>query len=80
MEHFDAYSHAIASLALWAILRLVLNFVAVPGKTPENTTASGNPVRDYSSIVYRRGRAQANAIEISGLMYQTHQVLPNNIS
>lgn len=66
MEAFDAYSHAIVSLALWPIVLIVLNFVAVPGKTPENTLPSGHPIRDYSNIVYRRSRAQANAMEISG--------------
>jgi len=66
MEAFSAYSHAIVSLALWSILLIILNFVAVPGKTPENTTASGNPKRDYGNVVYRRGRAQANAMEMSG--------------
>ena len=66
IEAFDAYGHALVSLALWPILLMVLNFTAVPGKTPENTLESGHPKRDYSSSVYRRSRAQANAMEISG--------------
>lgn len=66
MENFVAYGHAIVSIALWSMLCLVLGMVATRGKTPDNTTESGLPKRDYSSVAYRRGRAQANAIEMSG--------------
>lgn len=66
MEFFDTYSHAIASLALWPIVVMLLSFVAVAGKSAENTCACGHPKRDYSNVVYRRGGAFANAMEISG--------------
>lgn len=66
MDPFTEYSHAIVALALWPVVMIVLSFVAVGGKTAENTTASGNPHVDYASGVYRRGRAQANALEMSG--------------
>lgn len=66
MDIFDAYSHAIASLALWTLVSIILSFVAVIGKNADNTCACGHPKRDYSNVVYRRGRAFANAMEISG--------------
>lgn len=66
MEYFDAYGHATASLALWSIVMIVLSFLAVAGKNAENTCACGQPKRDYSNIVYRRGRAYANAMEMTG--------------
>lgn len=66
MEYFDAYSHAIASLALWSVICLVLGAVSTQGRTAENRCACGQPKRDYSDVVYRRGRAFANAIEMNG--------------
>lgn len=66
MEGFDAYGHAIASLALWSLICIVLGMIATRGKTAENTTESGLPKRNYSDIAYRRGRAFANAMEMSG--------------
>ncbi|OAN79330.1 hypothetical protein A8B82_08045 [Sulfitobacter sp. EhC04] len=63
---FDAYGHAILSLALWSVVCLVLGMVATRGKNAENTCTCGHPKRDYSNVVYRRGRAFANAMEISG--------------
>lgn len=66
MEPFAAYGHAIMSLALWSVLSIILGMIATRGKTTENTCACGNPKRDYSNVVYRRGRAFANAMEMSG--------------
>jgi uncharacterized MAPEG superfamily protein len=66
MEQFDAYSHAIASLALWALMSLVLGALSTIGRTAENRCACGQPKRDYSDVVYRRGRAFANAVEMTG--------------
>lgn len=66
IEGFDAYGHAILSLALWSVVSLVLGMVATRGKTAENTCACGHPKRDYSDVAYRRGRAFANAMEMSG--------------
>ncbi|KIN61406.1 Inner membrane protein [Sulfitobacter noctilucae] len=66
MEEFAAYSHAITSLALWSLISLVLGMLSTIGRTPENRCACGHPKRDYSNIVYRRSRAFANAIEMSG--------------
>ena len=66
MEIFDAYSHAIASLALWPILQIVLSMLSNVGLSAENRTDSGHPKREYSDPAYRRSRAFANAIEMSG--------------
>jgi uncharacterized MAPEG superfamily protein len=66
MEIFDAYSHAIASLAIWALVSIVLSMIATRGLTAENRCDCGKPKRDYSNIVYRRDRAFANAMEITG--------------
>jgi uncharacterized MAPEG superfamily protein len=66
MDMFEVYSHAIASLALWSLVSIILSFVAVIGKNADNTCACGNPKRDYSNVVYRRGRAFANAMEMTG--------------
>lgn len=66
MEAFDAYSHAIASLAIWTLIVTVLAGLSTAGRTPENRCACGKPKRDYSNVVYRRERAFANAVENSG--------------
>ena len=66
MEIFEAYSHAIASLALWALLCLILGAMSTQGRNADNRCECGQPKRDYSNVVYRRGRAFANAIEMNG--------------
>lgn len=59
------YAHAILSLALWAVLVLVLSAISTVGRTPDRAPC-GKPVRDYANPVYRRERAFANAVETSG--------------
>ncbi|KEJ89423.1 MAPEG family protein [Sulfitobacter donghicola] len=66
MENFAEYSHAIAALGFWAILVIVLTALSTMGRSPENRSASGKPVRNYSDPAYRRERAFMNAIEASG--------------
>jgi uncharacterized MAPEG superfamily protein len=66
MENFAVYSHAIASLALWSLIHVVLGMVSTVGRSAENRCDCGAVKRDYSDIAYRRGRAFANAIEMSG--------------
>nr|WP_308917577.1 MAPEG family protein [Jannaschia sp. LMIT008] len=61
----NAYSHALASLAGWAILMTILGALSVIGK-PRARTSSGMPQRDYSDPYYRRDRAFRNAIETTG--------------
>ena len=66
MEQFADYSHAILSLALWALIILVLSGMSLRGRTPENRCDCGKPKRDYANPVYRAERAFQNAIETSG--------------
>ncbi|MGC1505173.1 MAG: MAPEG family protein [Sulfitobacter sp.] len=66
MEFFEPYSHAIASLGLWALISLVLGALSTVGRNAENRSDCGLPKRDYSDVVYRRGRAFANAMEMNG--------------
>ena len=66
MSEFAApYDYALAALAGWALLMMVLAFLSTQG-TPRERTASGHPTRDYSDPVYRRGRAHLNAVESAG--------------
>ncbi len=66
MEQFADYSHAIASLGLWALLNIVLGMLTTRGRTPEGRAECGLPKRDYSDPVYRTSRAHMNAVENSG--------------
>jgi uncharacterized MAPEG superfamily protein len=66
MEMFDAYSHAIAALALWAVLVCVLSMLSAGARGAKETCACGKPKRDYSDPAYRRERAFMNAIEGGG--------------
>ena len=66
MQQFAEYSHAIASLGLWALISLILAGLSTRGRTPENRCDCGKPKRDYANPVYRADRAFMNAIENSG--------------
>lgn len=66
MGIFDAYSHAVASLAFWAILVGVLAVYSTIGRSAENRCECGKPKRDYGDPVYRRERAFMNAVEGGG--------------
>jgi uncharacterized MAPEG superfamily protein len=66
MEQFDAYSHALAALAGWGVLMVVLMGLSTGGRSADNRTASGAVKRDYADPAYRKGRAFANAIETTG--------------
>lgn len=63
MDQFAAYSHSFASLAGFAVLVLVLGALSTIGRNAENRCACGQVKRDYSDVVYRRGRAFLNAQE-----------------
>lgn len=65
MAAFDAYSHAIASLAFWGLIMIALSMISTGGKVPKDRAESGLPKRDYSNEAYRRHRAFQNAIETS---------------
>lgn len=66
MEIFAPYAHAIAALALWAMLMTVLGGLSTRGRTAENRCDCGKPKRDYANKVYRADRAFMNAIESTG--------------
>ncbi len=66
MEPFAAYGHAIASMGGFAILMIVLSALSTIGRSPENRCECGMIKRNYDDVVYRRGRAFANAIETAG--------------
>lgn len=64
-EIFAPYALALAAIAGWALLMIVLAFLSVQA-TPRARTQSGLPVRDYSDPAYRRSRAHMNAVENAG--------------
>lgn len=66
MEMFVAYNHAIAALALWAVLVCVLSMVSTVGRIAEARCDCGKPKRNYSDPAYRRERAFMNAVEGAG--------------
>ena len=65
MEAFEAYSHALAALALWSLLVLALSGLSTRGRTAENRCECGKPKRNYANVVYRTERAFMNAVETS---------------
>lgn len=66
MENFANYSHALAALAIWAIMVQVLSMLSTRGRTPETRSDCGKPIRDYSNKSYRAERAFMNAVEVTG--------------
>lgn len=66
MEIFEPYGHALAAMALWAVMVFVLSALSTVGRTAEARCDCGKPKRDYSDPVYRRERAFMNAIEGAG--------------
>ena len=62
---FAPYAHALAAMAGWGLLMLVLTVLSVIG-SPRARTQAGLPARDYADPYYRRSRAFANAVEASG--------------
>ena len=66
MENFTAYSHAIASLALWAVMISILGMISTRGRSAEGRCDCGKPKRNYDDPVYRSERAFMNAVESSG--------------
>jgi uncharacterized MAPEG superfamily protein len=62
---FEAYAHAIASLAIWSLLTIALIPLSVAGAA-RGRTQSGLPVRDYTDPMYRRHRALQNSMEVTG--------------
>ena len=65
-DHFAPYAHAIAALAGWGLVMMVLSLMSTSRLNAENRTESGLPRRNYSDTGYRRFRAYANAVETTG--------------
>jgi uncharacterized MAPEG superfamily protein len=66
MEIFAPYSHALASVALFSLVVMVLAVVSTRGRTPADQAECGKPKRNYANVWYRSERAFANAVENSG--------------
>ncbi|WP_037227041.1 MAPEG family protein [Roseobacter sp. GAI101] len=66
MDAFAAYSHALASLALWGVMISVLGAFSTRGRSAENRCDCGKPKRNYDDPAYRSERAFMNAVESSG--------------
>ena len=66
MEAFSPYGHAIASLAIWAFIVMVLTGLSTRGRVTDQRCGCGKPVRDYTNQWYRSERAFMNAVEASG--------------
>jgi len=66
MEQFAAYGHAIASLAIWALIVTALMGLSTRGRNAEDRAVCGKPKRNYDNQWYRSERALMNAVEMSG--------------
>ncbi|MDO5530263.1 MAG: MAPEG family protein [Paracoccus sp. (in: a-proteobacteria)] len=63
---FAEYGHAIASLAIWALIVLGLANISSSGRQGADLADCGKPRARYGDPLYRRERAFMNAVEISG--------------
>ncbi len=63
---FEEYGHAVASLALWAVIMLSLSPISVQARTEAARAECGRPKRDYDDRGYRADRALMNAVEATG--------------
>lgn len=63
---FEAYGHAVASLALWAVIMISLSPISVQARTEAARSECGRPKRDYGDRGYRADRALMNAVEATG--------------
>ena len=67
MEQFAAYGHAIVSLAVFALVGLILGPVAAGRSTAAGYAPGEVPRADYDDPVYRLTRAYQNAMELTGI-------------
>ncbi|MGR3615449.1 MAG: MAPEG family protein [Paracoccaceae bacterium] len=63
MELFDAYSHAIVAVVLFALIILVLSPISALAKQTKGLAPGGTPEQDYSDKAYRLNRAYLNGTE-----------------
>lgn len=66
MEHFSEYGHAIVSLAVFAMLGLILSPISAARKADAGVAPGALPAPDYSDPTYRLSRAYMNAMELCG--------------
>ena len=67
MEPFAAYGHAIVSMALFAMMGLVLSPISAARKASEGVESGALPEPDYANPTYRLSRAYMNAMELCGM-------------
>lgn len=67
MEAFSGYAHAIASLAIFAIITLLLSPMAGAARNRAGVAAGAMPPADYSNRDFRICRAYQNATENIGI-------------
>jgi len=67
MEHFDDYSHALASIALMVVLGQVLAIYSALKKNQAGVPSGGLPTADYGDPTFRASRAFLNATEQMGM-------------
>ena len=67
MNAFDAYSHAIVSIALFGLITLLLAPLSAVRKQKDGLVAGAAPASDYSNPTYRWYRAHLNASETIGV-------------
>jgi uncharacterized MAPEG superfamily protein len=66
VEPFDAYSHALLSLAGTALAGLLIAPLSAMKKADAGLTSGASPEPDYENPVYRWSRAHLNLVETAG--------------
>ncbi|AVO37208.1 MAPEG family protein [Pukyongiella litopenaei] len=67
MDTFAAYSHAIASVALFALIVLALSPLSALRKGAQGLAPGAEPVADYADPAYRLHRAFQNGSDTLGI-------------
>lgn len=67
MEQFADYGHAIVSMAVFAMMGLLLGPVAAARSTAAGYAPGEVPKADYGDFDYRLTRAYQNAMELTGM-------------
>lgn len=67
MEQFAQYGHAIVSLAVFAMVGLLLGPVAAARSTAAGYAPGEVPKANYGDATYRLTRAHQNAVELTGM-------------
>lgn len=67
MEQFTQYGHAIASVALFALIALILNLFVGLMRAKAGLAPGEMPRADYSDRTYRIARSYQNTVEMVGV-------------